>query len=82
MERTKKKINLMKHALGIDVRNFRKGQTKHECYRNYFATKKDELCEELVEDGYAGHNEELNQYYVTALGMEYLSDILDIKIGW
>lgn len=80
MERTKKKINYMKHALGIDCRDFKKGQRKHECYRNYFATEDDDLWDELVADGYASKSKNSDCYYASQKGLEYLSEILDIQL--
>ncbi len=80
MERVKKKINYMKHALGIDCRDFRKGQMKHKCYRNYFAIYDDEIWNELVSDGYASKIKNCDCYYVSQKGLEYLSEILDIQL--
>ncbi|MBS6168849.1 MAG: hypothetical protein KIC65_09585 [Firmicutes bacterium] len=75
------KIELMCHALGIESRNFRKGQTRHVCYRNYFiVSKPDELWEDIVNDGYANKLIENNSiiYSVNKAGMILLGRIYDL----
>ena len=66
-----KKLERMRHALGIKLRNFKKDQDNYTCYRNgYFVKKQDPYWEDLCNEGLATVNHEGAQiiYSVTDKG--------------
>ena len=83
---TVKQINLMKHAIGIDKDKIKR--YKYDAYRNYYTTAdKESNWDDLVEKGYAtsrrsdkGIGDNPIIYFVSKKGLEFLSELLYIKI--
>jgi hypothetical protein len=83
---TVRQIDYMKHAIGYSLDKVKR--KAYAAYRNYFTTSKsNEGWNELVELGLAGKRpfehgigEEPTLYYVTDLGLNFLSGLLGIKI--
>jgi hypothetical protein len=79
---TNEQINDMKHAIGYDSNQVKRG--KYDAYRNFFNTgiDKDESWELLVENGYAIQSTCFGQniYRVTRKGIDFLESILSVKI--
>ena len=66
-----KKLERMRHALGIKLRNFKKNQDNYTCYRNSFAVKsEDPYWEDLRTEGLASakHEDDRIIYSVTDKG--------------
>lgn len=78
-------IDNMKHCLGIDVTEMRKGEKTYKCYRNYFCGYEKSL-ETAVELEFATKEERKEEligeviYHITERGRNLLSNILGIKI--
>lgn len=78
-----RQIEMMQHAIGFDRRNIKKNQYK--AYRNrYIVSHPDNDWEELVSFGYATRKdfeiEKQIAYYVSELGMKYLSVLFGCTI--
>lgn len=66
-----KKLDRMRHALGIKLRTFKKNQDNYTCYRNSFVVKsEDPYWEDLCTEGLASakHQEDQIIYSVTDKG--------------
>lgn len=76
-------IDNMCHALGFEPDKIRKNQRVYKYYRNYFIASEDykESWEKLVKWGYAKKTSNAigSYYYVTQVGLDFLSAIYKIK---
>ena len=78
-----RQIEMMRHAIGLGNDKLKK--SRYDAYRNrYIVSKPDENWEYLISIGYASTREfEMeNQigYYVSELGVKYLSDLFGLII--
>lgn len=79
-------VNRMKHCLGMDRRKVyhRHGRAFYKPYRNYYACRKDDMWEAIVELGYANvHKENEDDYFyysVTESGRNWLGCLIGVFI--
>lgn len=77
-------ISRMEHCIGFDRRKpyTRHGRKFFKPYRNYYATREDELMEEAVKEGllYKRKSKNYMYYSVTDKGREWLGNEIGVVI--